>query len=401
MKQGRLINFELLWDTDINVNVVLPKILDLEFQQAVTDGVTTIIGLFLMEGILPHDSHNQQLFLEIKKLSDKYNLEVIILSGLGESFNNQYTIENGSILNNLPFEVIYTSYHLRMSFNIINEITIEPKENNKFLFLGGIANRLNRIYLLSKLYENNLLTNGEWSFFIPESQEDQNICRNLLSHYSDEEYETFLKKCTRAIDKKYKEMINFIHDGNRPYKEGDLEHWSKIVHTSFWNNPMYIDPKVYNETSLSIIAEGPNYWTTDYCDFITEKTWRTIIYKHPFIFAGHPEQFKYIKQIGFETFEKYMLIQDYALVENEKERIELIVKNVDHFLKHQTYHKTEIQKDVEHNYNLFLKLANDQNCLLTSLKSKYNIPDDEFSKFFSTNTYKHLIRSIDDIKGLV
>lgn len=401
MKYGRLINFELLWDTDLDVNIVLPKILDLEFQKAVADGVTTIIGLFLMEGILPHDSHNQQLFLEIKKIADKHNLEVILLSGLGESFKNQYSIENGGILNNLPFDVIYTSYHLRMGFNTLDKIVIEPRTNNNFLFLGGIAGRLNRIYLLSKLYENDLLKYGEWSFFIPVSQEDQNICRNLLSHYSDEEYEIFLKKCARAVDNKYEVMVNFIHDGYRPYKEGDLEKWSEIVHTSFWNNPMYIDSKIYNETSLSIISEGPNYWSTDCYDFITEKTWRTIIYKHPFIFAGPPEQFKYLKQMGFETFEKYMLIKDYAQVENEKERIELIVKNVDYFLKNQTYHQNEIQQDIEHNFNLFLKLANDQDSLLTDLKSKYNIPDIEFSKFFNTNSCKHLIRSIDDIKGIV
>ena len=399
MKQGRLINFELLWDTDLSVNVVLPKLLELEFQEAVADGVTTIFGMFLMEGIYPHDCHNQQLFLEIKKIADKYNLEVILLSGLGESFNNQYSIENGSILNNLPFEVIYSSYPLRVCYNIINNIPRKPKTiNNKFLFLGGIPTRLNRIYLLSKLYENNLLINGKWSFFIPLSQEDKNYCRNLLSHYSDEEYETFLKNCTSSIDEKYQEMANFFQD-YAPYEEGDLEKWGEIVHTDFWKNPIYIDPEVYDETSLSIISEGPNYWSPDY-KFITEKTWRTIIYKHPFIFAGPPEQFRYIKQMGFETFEKYMLIQNYAQVEDEKERIELIVKNVEHFLKHQTYHQKEIQQDIEHNFNLFLKLANDQNCLLTSLKSKYNIPDAEFSKFFSASGYENLIRPVDDLKKL-
>ena len=104
--------------------------------------------------------------------------------------------------------------------------------------------------------------------------------------------------------------------------------------------------------------------------------------------------------MGFETFEKYMLIQNYAQVEDEKERIELIVKNVEHFLKHQTYHQKEIQQDIEHNFNLFLKLANDQNCLLTSLKSKYNIPDAEFSKFFSASGYENLIRPVDDLKKL-
>lgn len=394
MKQGRLINFELLWDTDIEVNNLLPKILEKDFQQAAFDGIDTIIGTFLLEGVLPYDTdniYNKILFLEIKKLSDKYNLEVIILSGLGENFQR----------NKMPFKVIYTPYHLRISFNILSSINgnVEYNANDKFLFLGGVPTRMNRIYLLSKLYEQDLLLKGEWSFFIPSSQEDQDYCRNLLSHYSDIEYNNFLKKCTRSIDNKYQGVIKFLKD-YAPYKQGDFEEWSKIVHTDFWKNPVYIDPEIYNRTSLSIISEGINFWSDDY-DFITEKLWRAIIYKHPFIFAGHPDQFKYVKRLGFETFEKYMLVKDYAYTHNEKERIDLIVKNIDHFLTNQKRFQKELEHDISDNYNLFLKLANDQSLLLRSLKIEYNISDAEFAKFFDTHGWENLVRPIDDALGLI
>lgn len=392
MKQGRLINFELLWDTDLDVKVILPKMLELDFQKAVADGITTIIGVFLMEGIHPYDQHNfQQFFLDIKKLSDKYNLEIIILSGLGENFKNI----------KVPFKLIYTPNHLRTCFNMLDSISGKIKNNNndKFLFLGGVPSRLNRIYLLSKLYDNNFLSNAEWSFFIPVSQEDQDYCRNLLSHYSDNEYETFLKKCTRSVDNKYQDVVRFFKD-YAPYKESNLREWVEIVHTDWWKNPIYIDPKIYNETSLSIISEGINFWGNGH-EFITEKTWRTIIYKHPFIFAGYPEQFDYIKKLGFKTFEEYMLVKDYAQVEDEKERIELIVKNIEHFLKHRHKHRKEIQQDIDDNFNLFLKLANDQDLMLSSLKVDYNIPDDEFSKLFNVRGWENIIRPLDDVKGLI
>lgn len=392
MQRGRLINFELLWDTDLDVKVVLPKILELDFQKAVADGITTIIGVFLMEGIHPYDRHDfQQLFLDIKELSDKYNLEVIILSGSGENFKNI----------TVPFKLIYTPNHLRTCFNMLDSIVEKVKynANDKFLFLGGVPTRLNRIYLLSKLYEKDLLSKAEWSFFIPVSQEDRDYCRNLLSHYSDEEYETFLKKCTRSVDNKYQGVIKFFKE-YAPYKESNLEEWGEIVYTDWWKNPIYIDPRIYNETSLSIISEGSNCWETDY-DFITEKTWRTIIYKHPFIFAGHFDQFKYIKKLGFKTFEDYLLIKNYAQVEDEKERIELIVKNVEYFLKHQYEYQKEIQQDVEHNFNLFLKLAKDQDLLLLCLKLEYNIPNDEFTKFFNMKGWENIIRPLSDAKGLI
>lgn len=394
MKRGRLLNFELLWDTDKDPKNLLPTILEKDFQQAADEGITNIFGTFLLEGLLPHDTNeprDQELFLKIKNLAKKYNLEVILISGLGESLKKH----------NVPFKVIYTSYHLRISFNILSSINnrTENTTSNKFLFFGGVPTRLNRIYLLSKLYDNNLLENSEWSFFTPASKEDKDYCRNLLSRYSDKEYDIFLKKCTRSIDEKYQNVIKFFKE-YAEYKESDFEEWSKIVHTNWWKNPIYVNPEIYNRTSFSIISEGDNCWTDDY-EFITEKIWRAIIYKHPFIFAGHPDQFKYIKKLGFNTFEKYMLNQNYALVEDEKERIELIVKNVEHFLKYQHHYQKEIQQDVAHNFDLFLKLAKDQDILLNALKLEYNIDNDEFSKFFNVAGFENLIRPISDAQGLI
>lgn len=394
MKQGRLINFELHWDTIEDPNDILPSILEKDFKDAADNGITCVIGTFLLEGLLPHDtneSRDQELFSKIKNLANKYNLEVILLSGLGEKLKRI----------KIPFEILYTSYHLRISFNILPSIqhTIAKVPNDKFLFLGGVPTRMNRIWLLSKLYDSNMLQKGEWSFFVPVSQEDQDYCRNLLSHYSDDEYAAFLQACTRSVDEKYKKVIKYFRD-YAAYKESDFEEWSKIIHTSWWKNPVFIDPEIYNRTCLSIISEGENCWTDDY-NFITEKVWRAIIYKHPFLFAGHPEQFNYIKQLGFETFEKYMLIENYAIVEDQKERLEYIVDNVEYFLKNRFAYEKQIQQDIEHNFALFSKLAHNQDLFLQSLQIEYNIDNAEFIKFFDTAGFENLIRPISDARALL
>jgi hypothetical protein len=92
------------------------------------------------------------------------------------------------------------------------------------------------------------------------------------------------------------------------------DRWFEIIDQDFFKSPGYIDPAIFKNTIFSIVAEGPNFWDSIY-EFITIITWRTIRNGHPFIFAGPVEQFEYIKQLGFRTFEEYLLIKDYAYIE--------------------------------------------------------------------------------------
>ena len=383
MIKGKLINFEFLIDTEENIVPTIMFRLGEKFKEFSLAGIDTVFGLYPMEGTLPWDQeHCIQYFDQIKELGDQNNLKIILISGLGEAFKQI----------SVPFKYYFSPYMLRLVFNNYNHFDINHSYNsvpNKFLFLGGVPTRNNRILLLSKLYDDKLLDHAEWSFFYPNKKEDQILCRNFLLHYSDAEYESFLKNTLKSIDQTYVEVIKYFRDSN---VSDESLNWGDIKHCDFWKNPIYIDPAVFKKTSFSIISEGPNFWSSDY-NYITEKTWRTILYKHPFIFAGHPDQFRYLKKLGFKTFEEYMLIKDYAFIEDEESRLDTIVKNVEYWISNPEVRKHLIN-DVNYNFELLLSYAKTQDLFLTELKEKYSIDEAEFNQHFNSLGFENTTTDI-------
>jgi hypothetical protein len=388
MIKGKIINFEWLCDhnhyTVEYFNQAKMKIIKRDIIHAAGQGYNLILGIYLIDGFL-HCAEDTNLFLnemqEIKKLADELKLKIILVSGQGETFSG------------LPFDSIFFDYTLRMSYNANSKYIDNVKFNkndNRFLFLGGMPTRSNRIGLLSRLYDNNLLGFADWSFFSPLTEDDKKWCREYLTKYSDNKYHQFLKLCDRSFDNKYKEVLTYFSG----YQDSGTETiWYDVVKTDFIKNPTFVDPAVFKNTSFSIISEGPNFWADDNF-FGTEKTWRTIFYKHPFIFAGHPDQFRYLKKLGFKTFEEYVDIKDYAFIEDEEARLDAIVKNVEFLLTNMPNIYNKIEADVEFNFNLILNYITQQQTMLTKFKDEFNISLEEVSYFFNQTGYDHLIRNL-------
>lgn len=105
-------------------------------------------------------------------------------------------------------------------------------------------------------------------------------------------------------------------------------------------------PAWYDRTCFSFVVEskitGPR--------FITEKTFKPIAHKHPFIVYGQAGTLQYLRDLGFETFnnmfdETYDNLTD--PVERELKLID-IVKNYNNI----PYDSLTLEK-IEHNFNLF------------------------------------------------
>lgn len=390
MLKSRIINFE--WKCDYNYSTpenfdkIKIKLIQKEIKQALDDGCDTIIGLHLMDGFLEPKCRYKEfirLLNTIKTYAYGFGIKkIILISGHDDN------------LDNCPFDYYFLDFDLRMLINSYPEIDQLPKfnsNNSKFLFLTGNPIRPNRIGLLSKYYDTGLLSDAEWSFFSPWTPEDQIWCREHLKHYSDEKYEKFLNDCERSFDERY-------HTG-KPYYGSYTSNdapviWYDVVKTDWAQLPTHIDSSVYGQTLFSVISEGPNYWAEDY-DFITEKTWRTFLHQHPFIFAGHPDQFRYIKKLGFKTFEDYLLIKDYAYIDKENDRLDAIVQNTEYWLKNLKNHLEEIKKDVEYNYQLFFEYSNQQTEFLNFLHKDLNVPLEEIKYYIDVKGYVNLIRRPD------
>jgi len=386
MKKGRVINFE--WMRDYNhysadeFNILRTRLINKEIDVAAKDGCDTIIGIYLLDGFLQPKS-NLKDFLEhmhdVKSHAAEQGIEnMYIVSGLGENIKG------------LPFPYFFFDYNVRLIYNSYknNQNLHYNPSNNKFLFLTGMPDRPNRIGLMSKFYDADMLGKAEWTFFPPWTNADSKWCRNHLSHYTDAQYDKFLKDCERSFDGRFETAKSFYggYDGDTDVV------WHDIVKTDWVKAPAHIDTSVFTNTLFSIVSEGPNYWGDDNA-FATEKSWRCFYLRHPFIFAGHPDQFQYLKDLGYRTFEQYLPIPDYHKLPNEDDRNTAIVENAKYLLEHRE-HDDDIRLDTEHNHLQFLKHVRTQDNLLGKFKDEFNIPKEELDYYFEGLGYTQLIRSL-------
>ena len=394
MYKGKIVNFELLYvDGEIYSDQYLADLtyhmIMTDIDSAVKEGHDAIIGLLLMDGFLYKD--NDIFYKNLKRIqASAFEIgikKIVLVTGMCEDFQYQLASKG------LNYEIVFFDFTHNMVFqSYLGKENLLPKWNSsadKFLFLGGVPSRHNRISLLSKFYDKNILDNCVWSFFKPWTEHDKTWCREALSHYTDEKYEKFLKECDRSIDDRYQEAKHYSRLEGKDLKNSD-------VHEKDWcKDPSWIDPSVFSETLFSIISEGNAYPpATDY-RFLTEKTWRTVAMRHPFIFAGEPEQYHYAKSKGIRTFEQYLLIEDYADIQYEDHRLDSIVKNTEYLLENVKDHGQQILEDVEHNYDVFVDVARYNGELLNYLSKEFDVPTEQIDHWFNRKSFVHLLRIAD------
>lgn len=146
----------------------------------------------------------------------------------------------------------------------------------------------------------------------------------------------------------------------------DLESVSKLIASA----PIELDPvdnfPIVNPANLAIAQHYHSFLIELVCEtytsgnsfFPTEKTWRPIICKTPFIIRGPVNFLKNLKRLGFKTFEKYWdesYDEDGGILGTQR-----ILKNVEHLSKLPNNELQSMYNDMtpilEHNYALMLEL---------------------------------------------
>lgn len=313
-----------------------------------------ILGLMLTDGFL-HETPGKI----IEEISKEINLFIVA----------------GMVSNNTTYKkIIPFNFHLHTTYHSYKDkITYNWNPNsNKFLFLGGVPNRPNRLGLLNKFRKANLLNQSIWTFFKPWTDEQEEWCRNYTSDYKE-----ILSLC-RSIDSVYESSK---HYGTSPV---DNE-WTK--------DTGWINPDIFKNTIFSVISEGISNSDDLSSKYLTEKTYRVFVQRHPFIHASNPEMFNYIKELGFKTFENYMAIPNYALMLNEEDRFDAIVENTKYFLKNYNSNRKKIEKDVNFNYNKFFILVQENFKILDRIIKDFGVKQVDIDKWFNQKGFSHLIRA--------
>lgn len=383
----KLVNFELFFINSENQDpeIIASKNIEIIKKDLLEIDAEHVVGLLLLDGFLYKDN---ELFYKNMKTVQEYADEIgikniTLMAGMCENFEHKLK-ENG-----INFDVEFFDYCQWLTWksyeNQSTEIHTWNPAANKFLFLGGIPSRPNRITLLKKFYDKDLLNFCEWSFYPPWTHHDKEWCRKSLHNLNDDEYNDFIRHCDRKIDDLYKEMKLYTNLNGKQLKE------QNIFYKEWFQNLGYIDPLIYTNTCFSVISEGNAYpGATDFY-FISEKTWRAVANNHPFIIAGYPEQVKYAQNRGLKIFNNYFLIKDYYLIEDENKRLDAIVTNTKYFMENYKNYESDILKDINHNY----EILNEQININKKRISKYSI-EDQITYFYQKDAFGYLIRIVDN-----
>ena len=93
--------------------------------------------------------------------------------------------------------------------------------------------------------------------------------------------------------------------------------------------------KMYEYTYFSVISETiffTNYRNWEDSAFLSEKTFKAILFKHPFILVATPNTLKYLKAIGYKTFSP-VIDESYDSIEDNTLRMIAIVKEINRLCK--------------------------------------------------------------------
>ena len=102
-------------------------------------------------------------------------------------------------------------------------------------------------------------------------------------------------------------------------------------------------------------------FSNDRCVDISEKTYKPIIFKHPFIVASTPLHLQYLRNLGYKTFSPY-IDESYDLEFNDAKRLLLICKEINRLSNlsedELIEFRTNLLEIVDYNFNLLYSRTN-------------------------------------------
>ena len=235
-----------------------------------------------------------------------------------------------------PLPVEYTDWHLlRVKHAVDTGKSHNNKQwnstSNKFLFLTGKPQGLHRIKLLWMYEQANLLPRAIWSLF-----RDANT----------------LEKCGEFLP----ELDNFQLDAFLTHYQRNPDNIELEKNEAQTSSSTWWKKEIYEQTSLNVIS-ATQFDNNSFDSLLCEKIWKPMINYQPFIVAGQKKTLERLNNLGFKTFEQYMLHPDYSTESNPQEKLKKIVANSAWFLDNINQYQEQVSQDIEHNYNQFFAVA--------------------------------------------
>lgn len=212
---------------------------------------------------------------------------------------------------------------------------IEEKYNNTFMSLNHLwqDDRSYRLYLLSKLKEKEIIVKGAVSLHC-----------DSIERIKQEFSEPDCKLSTKAKVSIYKNFNN--------QKLPIIADKINILGNASASGAL-IDLKFNKSALWHLVSETVFYYDKRH---LTEKIFKPIVSKRPFILVGATNNLAYLKEYGFQTFDKW-IDESYDTITDNDDRIDAIVEQLSVLC---TMDKTaekrmylEMQEVLDYNFNHF------------------------------------------------
>jgi hypothetical protein len=212
---------------------------------------------------------------------------------------NRYLIEDSRIKS----KFVHFDFFLEQQKVLENKFLPLTEIKHKYLSMAQGAHRHHRYAMTYMLFNNKLSQHGVISctdyenFHYTETTETTDEYISKLENFDQETFNSFKQSLPYKID----DQINLHQTGK------DESHLFENVFVN-----------LVNETHQPGNAV-----------FITEKTYRSINYCRPFIINGDSGSLQYLKEMGFQTFDKFW-DESYDTESSDHERINKITKIIQH-----------------------------------------------------------------------
>ena len=270
----------------------------------------------------------------IKRLDEKYpnSYKEFLIESFGldctkniESYNKicqKYGIKKHKLIFTNLLEAIVGNPAVNETEFYRSNFSTEPRIKPKKFLCFNHNPRIHRMYFISKIIENNLLDKAHVSFLLRGDQKNKSDI--ISAAYSGE---------MNYVIPKFKEQVKDVLMKNIDLFPIELN-W--FTESDFYNytGTVVNDIKYYNETYFSFVTESVFFKEFSHiienqfdCASITEKTWKPILARHPFIMTARPNTLAALREAGYKTFHPF-IDESYDYVQDDHLRLETIFSEV-------------------------------------------------------------------------
>ena len=232
-----------------------------------------------------------------------------------------------------------------------SDIYTEFWEQGFPIVIDNLWERKNQ-YLVAYPYDNTgsfILHNVNW-FWYNESLWYKKININNYQPVRTYKYSGFMPMRLRRPNR------DMLYEQIAPYLDDFI--WSYVAQgqqlpndhdLSDWTTQRYFNPEWYDNTCFSLVSETHVDPVPGQSIFITEKTFKPMAFKHPFMIFGNQGTLAHLHSLGFETYEN----QFDESYDNQPpvDRLQTLITNVQQFIK-KPYDQLTLDK-IEHNHARF------------------------------------------------